>query len=123
MINWESGKIGNNSAANGTAFGAGKTATSNSPVKSLRFVTSEAQKVDKVYISANPASNTTVKLTIKVGETIVVNNLTINYNSAGAQAYGASLSAPLTGQVSFEFSEVNDGAINVKTLAMNIVSD
>ena len=117
IIRWDEGAIGTGSAENGTKFGNGTT-----PVKNLSFITKESVTIDKAYISLNAASKQTYKLTIKVGDETIVNNMTINYNSAGPLAYGVSLETSKTGRLSFLLSEVTSGAATVQTLAMNVVN-
>ena len=105
--------LSNDNQNGGFKFGSG-----NKPITGITFKTKQSYTIDKAYIKAY-ASNTSssYRLTIKVGETTLVSNVSVSYNSAKYKIYGGQSNTALTGQITFIFTGSN--AINVNSIAFN----
>ena len=92
--------------------------SSNSEMTSFVLKTKNEYTIDKAFIKAC-ASNTSSQfnLTIKVGEAVLLNNMTVLYLKSGFNCYGGALTEPLTGQVSFIFTGSN--ALKINSIAFN----
>ena len=102
-----------NISAGGVTLGS-----SNSELTKFVLKTKNEYTVDRAFIKAC-ASNTSSSftLTIKVGETVLLNDVTVSYLKNGFNCYGSTLSEPLTGQVSFIFTGSN--ALKINSVAFN----
>lgn len=101
----------NNISAGGITIGS-----SNRSLTKLTLTTKESYTIDKAYIKAmagNATSN--YSLTIKVGETVIVNK-TIN-DSTGWKVFGEIAEESLTGQITFIFT--GSTSLKINSIAFN----
>ena len=102
-----------NIGTGGVTLGSGTTALTGFSIK-----TKNSYTVDRVYIKAYAGNtNSSFTLTIKVGDTVVANNVTVTNNSNVFKLFGDKLTEPLTGQISFVFSGSN--ALRINSIAFN----
>lgn len=92
--------------------------TSGKEVNKVTIVSKNSYNINKAYIKCRTNNKTSsFRLTIKVGETIVLNQSQITYNEGITAIYGASFT-PLEGQVSFIFQGAN--ALRIYSFAFNV---
>lgn len=103
-----------NISAGGVTFGSGTY-----PLRSLTLKTKENYTVDAAYIKAFVGNkDSSFQLTIKVGDTVLLNQTTVNNKDVG-KIYGQSTNNPLTGQVSYIFTGTN--SLKINTIAFNTI--
>ena len=92
--------------------------STNNQLTGLTIKTKESYTVDRAYIKVNAGNaNSSFNLVVKVGEQVLLNTTRVDYNGGNFKIYGASSSAPLTGQVSFILSGSN--ALKLNSIAFN----
>ena len=98
----------------GATFGSGTY-----PLTDLTIKTKNTYTVDAAYIKAFVGNVDSVYwLTIKVGETTILNQKAVNNKDVG-KVYGKSVSVPLTGQITYIFS--GSSSLKINTIAFNSI--
>lgn len=98
----------------GATFGSGTY-----PLTELTIKTKNVYTVDAAYVKAFVGNVDSVYwLTIKVGETIILNQRAVNNKDVG-KVYGNSVSIPLSGQVTYIFSGYT--ALKINSIAFNAI--
>ena len=109
----------NDNQKGGFTFGsAGSNGNPPRPVTRLEIKTKQSYTIDKAYIKATAGNkSSSYKLTIKVGDSILLDNADVLYNTTNYQLYGGSSLSAMTGQVIFVFIGTN--SIKVNSIAFN----
>ena len=101
-------------SSGGATFGSGTY-----PLTELTIKTKNVYTVDAAYVKAFVGNVDSVYwLTIKVGETIILNQRAVNNKDVG-KVYGNSVSTPLSGQVTYIFSGYT--ALKINSIAFNAI--
>ena len=92
--------------------------SSNKTLTSLTLKSKESYTVDQAYIKACANNkDSSYKLVIKVGDQVLLDQATVNYNSQKPKCYGSSSRTPLTGQITYIFTGSN--ALRLNSIAFN----
>ena len=93
--------------------------SSTKPLTKLTLKTKNSYKVDAAYIKAFVGNvNSSYKLTIKVGDSVLLNQTTVN-NKDIAKVYGASSSTVLEGQLTYIFE--GSSSLKINSVAFNSI--
>ena len=104
-----------NISAGGVTF-----ATSNSELTRFSIETRDSYTVDRVYIKACASNSTSsYKLTIKVGDTVLLQEETVSYLKNGFTCFGGRFAEPVTGKISYVFTGSN--ALKINSIAFNSI--
>ena len=104
-----------NISTGGVTLGSG-----NSELTSFLIETKDSYTVDRAYIKACASNtNSSYKLTIKVGDTVLVNEQTVSYLKNGFTCFGGRLDEPATGKISYLFTGSN--ALKINSIAFNSI--
>ena len=109
----------NDTKKGGFTFGsAGSNGNPPRPVTRLEIRSRNSYTINKAFIKAT-VNNTSssYRLTIKVGETVLLENELVAYNATNYQLFGGEMLEAATGQLSFVFTGTN--AIKVHSIAFN----
>ena len=108
--------------SNDNVFGSGfYLGSGTKTLTGVTIKTKESYTIDQAYIktyAGNQSSN--FNLTIKVGDQVLMSATRVTNNSAVYKMYGASVSTPLTGQLTFIFTGSN--ALRLNSIAFNVVN-
>ena len=111
--------IQNDNQKGGFTFGSAGT-NGNPPrdVTRLEIKTKQSYTINKAFIKATASNSTSsYRLTIKVGDVVLLDNELVAYNATNYQLFGDELLEAATGQVSFVFTGSN--AIKLHSIAFN----
>ena len=93
--------------------------SSTKPLTKLTLKTKNSYKIDAAYIKAFVGNvNSSYKLTIKVGDSVLLNQTTVN-NKDIAKVYGASSSTVLEGQLTYIFE--GSSSLKINSVAFNSI--
>ena len=93
--------------------------SSTKPLTKLTLKTKNSYKIDAAYIKAFVGNvNSSYKLTIKVGDSVLLNQTTVN-NKDVAKVYGASSSTVLEGQLTYIFE--GSSSLKINSVAFNSI--
>ena len=93
--------------------------SSTKPLTKLTLKTKNSYKVDAAYIKAFVGNvSSSYKLTIKVGDSVLLNQTTVN-NKDIAKVYGASSSTVLEGQLTYIFE--GSSSLKINSVAFNSI--
>ena len=106
-INGEDGPVG-------VTLGSGTK-----PLTKFTLTTKESYKIDAAYVKAFVGNvNSSYKLTIKVGESVLLPQTTVN-NKDVAKVYGTSVSGALEGQLTYIFE--GSTSLKINSVAFNVI--
>ena len=106
-INGEDGPVG-------VTLGSGTK-----PLTKFTLTTKESYKIDAAYVKAFVGNvNSSYKLTIKVGESVLLPQTTVN-NKDVAKVYGTSVSNALEGQLTYIFE--GSTSLKINSVAFNVI--
>lgn len=97
---------------NGQQFGTGTK-----PANTVKLTSNETVFANSFSITTSGASDVIATFTVKIGETIIADNITLNDYVTD---YKFEIEEKVYGKVSVEYTQTSSKAIYIKTLALNV---